>query len=491
MNPEAHRQIAQARAACTGCPYHGVCPLAPLFLQAEARGERRPHPHAPVLAQHLAELRAVSERPERDLLEALGGADEGLALVAGCLLAVSCWQAPERLRRLLAGIRARGGEEQRQLGPLEEQIVRAAALLQDPQVPPLLAARWRLVRGDREVTAYEANRLVTRLISGESPGRWWDEAVVEEDRGAFEASFVLREKDSMDESASGSGALDLFFSARAGGRSAVFYYRRDGHGKQALVPIESIRPDSLLKRLFKVFNTDRRKTHRLFAKIARYLNNEFGRLDKRMLWEGLKQLEREQQIVLTLYAPRLGKYIEKRARFPGLYRLAKFLHRNLTDKGYPARGAPSHAKLYAERAQVQTILEAYGKEAFKEFCRHVFRIAEAYRPGPASADLIFRVAEAAYFLTALGGLNPAGLELSLEGRNPLAYIAYGLQPPARNPARRLGRLLQARARFAAGERSGDRELLAAVEQGIAYMAKIHGFEDAESFEKAVALPSQA
>jgi hypothetical protein len=49
----------------------------------------------------------------------------------------------------------------------------------------------------------------------------------------------------------GVGSIDLFFTARAGGRSAVFYYRRDASsGKQALVPAESVRADSLLKRMF-------------------------------------------------------------------------------------------------------------------------------------------------------------------------------------------------------------------------------------------------
>jgi hypothetical protein len=480
MDEQSERRIRSARAACPDCPYINVCPLGPLFLQSEARGGgRKPHPHADVLAAELARLERTSRHAERDLLEAMGGPDEELALVASCMLAVAMWDAPGRLVRLLEGIASKG-EGDRRLSRLEQHLQRSASFLQDPAVPALLQNRSRLERPDREVTAHEAVRLVMRLIGGEVPGLWWDEAVVDADRGSFEASFVLREKGGLDDSSTGSGAMDLFFSARAGSKSSVFYYRRDASGKQAIVPIESIRPDSLLRRLFKVFNTDRRKTHRLFAKIARFLNNEFRGLDKRMLWEGLKKLEREQQIVLTLYAPRLGKYIEKRAQFPGLYRLAKFLHRNLGDK----KGeVPSHRKLFDQREQIGGILEVYGKDAFKEFGRHVFRIAEAYRPGPSSTELIFRVAEAAYFLTALGGLNPAGLELSIGGRNPIAYIAYGLQPPARNPARRLRRLQQARRGFVD---AGNEALTDAIDQGLAYMAWIHGHDDAESFEKAVA-----
>lgn len=499
--------IADARAACPGCPYLGVCPVAPLFIQTEAPpGGRKPHPHGKTLALYLERLRAVSPRPERELFEAMGGPEEGAALVAGCLVSQAYWDDPDPIRRLLEGINARGPQA-RLLAPFEEQLQRAAALIQDPAVPPLLRGRFRLRRPDREVTAYEAVRLVSRLLGGESPAVWWHDAVLPDDRGAFEASFQLREKElsgAPDESASGRGSLDLFFTARAGGRSAVFYYRRDGSGKQAIAPIESVRPDSLLKRVFKVFDSDAKKTHRVFAKIARFLNNGYKGLDKRMLWEGLKRLEREQLIVLALYAPRLAKYIEKRAKFPGLYRLTKFLHQNVADEpeeerkksrdskdagdgGLPPAtrsAASSHEKIFARREQVGTIVETYGKETFKEFCRYVFRVAEAYRPGPAHADLIYRIGEVAYFLTAVEGFNPKGLELSLGGKNPLAYIAYGLQPPAKEPRRRLERLKKARE--AAAAQGGAEAIVAAIDQGLAYMAKIHGHPDLKAFEKALA-----
>src|SRR5205807_7169212 len=131
---------------------------------------------------------------------------------------------------------------------------RAAALTQDPAVPPLLRGAFRLRRPDREATAYESMRLVARLIAGETPAVWWNEAVLPEDRPAFESSFAMRDRSGADES-SGQGSLDLFFSARSGGRSAVFYYRRDAmSGKQALVPVEAVRADSLLARLVKGFD---------------------------------------------------------------------------------------------------------------------------------------------------------------------------------------------------------------------------------------------
>ncbi len=512
MASPALRIIQAAREACAGCPYFAVCPVAPLFIQTEAPpGGRKLHPHAPVLARFLGELRRAAAEPEAELLSAMGGPDEGAALVAGCLLSQLYWDDPEPMRALLEGINARGPRA-RPLSTLEEQIHRSAALLQDPAVPPLLRGRFRLRRPEREVTAYEAVRLVTRLLGGEAPAVWWTDAVAPEDRGAFEASFQLREKALSDESTSGSGALDLFFTARAGTRSSVFYYRRDGHGRQAVVPIESVRPDSLLKRLFKTFDTDAKKTHRIFAKIARYLNNGYKGLDKRMLWEGLRSLDREQLIVLALYAPRLAKYIEKRAQFPGLYRLTKFLHQNVaddTDTGAPEKDASGvHApgagpaagaaaapgrrsadeKVFERRELVGTIIETYGKETFKEFCRYVFRVAEAYRPGPAYSDLIYRIGEVAYFLTAVEGFNPKGLELSIGGKNPLAYIAYGLQPPAKEPRRRLKRLLDARAQFASeGTRNGAAaEILAAIDRGLEYMARIHGYRSAAEMERAVA-----
>jgi hypothetical protein len=508
MASEGLRIIAAAREGCSGCPYFAVCPVAPLFIQTEAPpGGRKAHPHGPMLGRALAELRRVSPHPEAELLAAMGGPDEGAALVSGCMLSQLFWDDPDPVRRLLEGINARGPKA-RNLSTLEEHIQRAAALLQDPAVPPLFRGRFRLRRPEREVTAYEAVRLVTRLFGGETPALWWADAVAAEDRPAFEASFQMREKGISDESASGRGALDLFFTARAGKRSAVFYYRRDSSGRQAVVPIESVRPDSLLKRLFKVFDSDMKKTHRIFAKICRYLNNGYKGLDKRMLWEGLRSLDREQLIVLALYAPRLAKYIEKRAEFPGLYRLTKFLHQNVADEtdtgesekegsgagAEPARRRTADEKVFERRELVGTIIETYGKDTFKEFCRYVFRVAEAYRPGPAYSDLIYRIGEVAYFLTAVEGFNPKGLELSLGGKNPLAYVAYGLQPKAKEPRRRLRRLLEARANAAqgtdpsgaaAGVNGGRGEIIAAIDRGLEYMAKIHGFSDAKAFEKAM------
>lgn len=497
---ERRRVIVAAREACSGCPYFGVCPVAPLFFQTEAPpGGRKPHPHGRTLQLYLERLRSLSDRPERDLFEAMGGEDEGAALVAGCMFSQAHWDDPAPVRRLLEGINARGPQA-RPISRLEEQLQRAAALIQDPAVPPLLRGRFRLRRPEREVTAYEAVRLVSRLLGGEMPSVWWHEAVVPDDRAAFEASFQMREKgldDSSagsDESTSGRGSLDLFFTARAARRSAVFYYRRDGAGKQAVVAIESVRPDSLLKRLFKVFDTDAKKTHRIFAKIARYLNNGYKGLDKRMLWEGIKRLEREQLIVLALYAPRLAKYIEKRVKFPGLYRLTKFLHQNVADdpdeakkEGRTPRAA--HEKIFEKRGMATSILETYGKVAFKEFCRYVFRVAEAYRPGPASADLIYRIGEAAYFLTAVEGFNPKGLELSLGGKNPIAYIAYGLQPAAKEPRRRLERLRKCREKASASE--GLNGIVGAIDLGLAYMAQIHGYKDVKAFAAAVGAPAPA
>jgi hypothetical protein len=496
------------------------------MLQAEAPpGERRSHPHGRTLELFLARLRKASEAPERELMAAMGGEDEGLALVSGCLLAVANQQEPQKLRVLLESInrRTQKTEAARRLSSFEEQLQRAALLAQDPGVPSLLRAPYRLRRPDRELTAYEALRLIARLIAGENPAVWWMEGVHPDDRPAFEASFLVRDRTPGDDSSAGPGSIDAFFSARAGGRSAVFYYRRDGASrKQALVPAEGVRADSLLRRMFKAFDTDARKTHRLFAKLCRGLNNGYKSLDKKMLWEGLKALEREDLVVLALYAPRLAKFVEKRAQFPGLYRLVKFLHRNVAED---EDAIPAHAKVFEHRAHVGTILELYGKEPFLRLCRYLFRVAEAYREGPASADLIYKIGEVAYLLTAVQAFNPRGLEIALSGTNPLAFTAYGLQPPLGKEGGalyRYKRLLAARERIAAlpeggaaggnGSASSSAEefepdepvdaqkagaaaaprrpidkaaLLRAIDQGFAYMAVIHGHRDVASFAKAV------
>jgi hypothetical protein len=144
---------------------------------------------------------------------------------------------------------------------------------------------------------------------------------------------------------------------------------------------------------------------------------------------------------------------------------------------------------------VGSILELYGKEPFAQLCRAVFRIAESYRAGPASSDLIYKIGEVAYLLTAVQGFNAKGLELSLSGRNPLAFIAYGLQPVAPKEsgalAYRYRRLSEARARLAATNGNGKAhdanvDLVWAIDQGLAYMAATHGFETVEALAKAAA-----
>ncbi len=510
--------IASCRDACPACPYFAVCPVGPVFLEAEARpGERRRHPQGKTLGAFLERLRTVSSRWERDVLQAMADPDEGKALVAGCLLAEGLFDEPDRMHRLLEGLATRAGHAASAAAPgdvvrggpgkrLEDQLLRASAFLQDPSAAPYLGAPFRLARPDREVTAYEAVRLTTRLLAGDlSPAEWWASAVHPDDRPAFEASFMLR-----DVPGEGRG-LDLFFSARAGGRSSVFYLRRDAEGKQAVVPIEGVRPDSLLKRVFKVFEGDARKCHRLFAKICRHFNNDFKRIDKRSLWEGLKQLPRDDMVSLSIYAPKLAKYIEKRADFVGLYRLVKFLHRTRAH-GEDETATTAHANVYLHRESFLGVFEHVGKERFKDLCRAIFRMAETYRPHPAMADIIFKVGEVAYFLTALMGLNARGLEVSLEGTNAMAFIAYGLQPASERPELRYRRLMKARARveaMPAGEAPGDgltesgsdagsgpdgtespgsagkastrRDLLESIDLGLAYMAAMHGYESVEAF----------
>lgn len=475
MKSESLHLIKEARATCSACPLYHVCPLAPLFLQTNAL-PRPEHPHKRTLAAFLLRLRELTTEPQRQLLEAMASNDEPLALVASCMLAVSLWDNPGRLRQLLTSIRDKSTTP-RQLSPLENHLQRAGALLVDKRTTNLLVGTYRMHRGEREASVYEAMRLVTRLIAGEPPEVWLETAVSSEDRAGFNASFVLRQIGADAKTSS----LDLFFTARAGSKSSVFYYRRSHRGTQSINPISAIRPDSLLQRLFKVFDTDARKTHRLFAKIARYLNNHYRDLDKHKLWQGLQQLSREHQIILSLYAPKLAKFVEQRAQLPGLYRLTKFLHRHLRTTEAPEDS--SHSKLFQDRAQVASIMELYAKDAFKDFCRHVFRISESFKPSAATSDLIFRIGEATYYVTAMAGLNAAGLEFGLQGANPMAYIAYGLQPVSKNPRRRWLRLQSVRARLVDADAPAG--LVEAVDQGCLYMAAMHGHEDVDAFRAAL------
>lgn len=484
MDPVSKAVRRTCDAVCRQCELAAVCAMAPTFLRLGAgRGERRPHPSAEELSSVALVLRGSDPSCSRGLLKAMADPDPARAHAAGCLLASVWWDTPEKIVPFIEAIAEKaGGKSPRPLASYEGQIVRVAALLQPPGLGALLSRPHPVGRAEdpEEVDAYGAIRAIASLLSRELTPAEWAGALEAADPLATRCSFVLREPDEGE-------TLDLFFAARLGGKTAVFYLRRDAAGDERLTSIDAVRVSSILARLFKVFDSDERKCYRLFAKICRYLNKHAEEFSAARLLEGFRSLTKDDLFVLAMYAPNLARLMERQLEWNGLYRLVKYLH---NFKGVwpqePGRASEAHAKVFSHRRKLLDLVQGIGRDTFKDFCRTLFRIAAAFHDAPHLSSVMFRLGEVAYFMTALVGLNPKGLEISLEGENPLAYIAYGMQPPSKTPEKRYQRLRRVAERFA-----GSSPEVNSVRQGLYYMAKTHGFQSEEEFADAMMARSGA
>ena len=500
--------IADAREKCNECRYRRVCVFAPVSLAADrSRGKRTAHPHRKVLKRALLSLMKATDEWESGLLHLLAGREKD-ALLAGCILAEGLSDDPELMARLVAHADARYEEALMgsgsrpsmrrrripgeptpppQLAPevvavrmVRGQVMRAAALVADEGVNQAVNGHLRFEPDDEgRLHPYETAALLTRFVQAGKPAGEWVEECEAQDRELFRATVAVRDTWSEAEDAEEAGALttDLLFPYRRGGRRTYLYLRRNAAGESAVVRVDNVRIDSFLKRVFLLFKGDERKTWRIFKEVCRHLNVRVKKFSADQILQGFDGLEREDLMLLGLYAPVLARAVGSYLEIPGFDTIVKFLYRNRTEGG--RRGdevVPAHVKVFDAREGFEELREVVDDEDIKDFFKLIFRLNEVYVGAPHTANTYYKLGEVAYLLTVLVGWNAKGVEIALKDSKPLGFIAYGMQPECDRPERLYKRLNAQRRKFK------DREdVLDAISTGIKYMALIQGWDDPEEF----------
>ena len=501
---EVRRIVGELREGCSGCPYRRVCVFAPVKLQIELQDSSAArHGHAKFLRQGLARLSEVGGDWRGALVGIFTGREKD-ALLAGCLLSET-WRKDttglhrlieythercevERLKQELADReppsgppsdeQALPGVDPRQLAErmFRGQVIRAASFLKDEEA--LRAMQTLLVLDhdeEQRLFQYEAVGALGLLIGRRLSGTKWIQSLERDASSPFRATFACRDP--------GNGAIDVFFPYRRGKRRSYLYLRRDRGGKEYLSSIDKVRIDSLLYRVFLVFDSDEGKTHRVFKELCRHLNVRAGRYNVNHVLEGFQRLKRDDLLLLAIYAPALARAVGHYLGLPDLHLLVKFLYQLRSESGRRGeRHVPAHAKVVETREEWAQLVEDLGPDMIKEVFTLLFRLNSSYKKRVYTTPTYLKTGEVAYLLTALAGWNPKGLEIELkQGKKPLAYVAYGLQRPGKWSQIRVGKLARARERM---NDAGRDELVKAAEQGMHYMAVLHGYRSFEELERA-------
>lgn len=492
--------VGELRETCGSCGYRRLCAFAPVKLQidrATKKGSR--HRHEPMLKKGLKRLVQIEGDWERGLITMLAGREKD-ALLAACLLAEAWRKRPERLHELIVytgdrcdvdGLKEMVGQrpstdetalqpgmgidpDKLQTRMFRGQVLRLASFFRDGDV--LKAMQDLLVLdGDDEgrLFQYEAVSALALLIGRKmAPGKWI-RGLESDAKGPFRATFATRDP--------GNGGLDAFFPYRRGKRRSYLYYRRDGAGNQRLSSIDKIRVDSLMHRIFLVFEGDAMKTHRVFKELCRHINVRAGEYNVNHVLDGFDRLDRDDLLLLGIYAPALARAVGHFLGIDSYHKLVKFLYALRSESG--RRGGsktPAHEKVVSSRDGWQAIIDDLGTDLIKSVFTVLFRLNASYTKRIYTTPTYLKIGEVAYLLTALAGWNPKGLEIELkQARKPLAFVAYGLQPPGKWSKIRVGKMRRAQDRLLD---SGRESLERAVEQGMRYMALLHGYDSFDDLE---------
>lgn len=496
--------VGELREACGACRYRRICGFAPVAYQIKrARdGPDARHAHHKVLKAGVARLEQLPGW-HKALLAVLAEREKD-ALLAGCLLATAWANNPEKLERLVEYTAGRCNveklrEEQREekpqvhtddedrdpsepnpgvlkLGAIDPeklrarmfrgQVLRLLSFTRDPEQLRLIKDLLVLSSDDEgRLFQYEAVAALSLLVGAQRGGGKWIEELESKALGPFRATFGARDP--------GDGAIDIFFPYRRGKRRSYLYFRRDKGGNESVVSVDKIRTDSLLYRTFIVFDTDEKKTWRVFKELCRHLNVRAGSMNADQVLAGFERLKRDDLLLLGLYAPALARAVGHFLGSTDYHLLVKFLYKLRAESG--RRGGPrvpAHEKVAEARDEWRALHGELGDEFIKEVFGVIFRLNASYVKAAYTTDTYIKIGEVAYLLTAVAGWNPKGLELELKkARKPLALIAYGLQPPDKWSAIRARHLQQAR-----GKVEGEADLERAAEIGMRYMARSHRFE---------------
>ncbi len=408
---------------------------------------------------------------------------------------------------------------------LRAQSIRAAAIVRERETIAKVRDRVRL-EADEEgrLGAYEAAALLKMLLFDNKPTAAWVEECEARDREIFLSTFAVRDNSlppkrsapeeeaaqkkkaktkakgatsSDDDESSGDGAdegavaadydpetlaADVVFPYTRGRRRTYLYLRRQANGYSRVTSIDKIRVDSLLKRIFLIFASDEAKTTRVFKEVCRHINVRAGKYSADQVLDGFDSLDREELLVLGLYAPSLARAVGAYLEIDGFDEIVKFLYRARAESG--RRGGdkiPAHQKVFETREELETLRERLGDDVIKDFFKIIFRLNASYVAAPHTANTYYKLGEVAYLMTVVAGWNSKGLELTLRDTKPLGFIAYGMQPKSKAPEHRWRQLKRSRVRHK------DRDdVQAAIDIGMRYMAIIHGCDDADEFEDEMA-----
>ncbi len=504
--------VGELREACGACPYRRICGFAPVAFQIRRvrHEEKARHGHHAILKAGVARLDEVPGWHKAIL--AILAEREKDALLAGCLLATAWAKEPKRLGRLVEYTASRCNveklrEEQRdekpethseddeapedeprkgvlKLGAIDPeklrarmfrgQVLRLIAFARDPEQLRLIKDLFVLSSDDEgRLFQYEAVAALALLVGMQRPGNKWIQELESKALAPFRATFGSRD--------AGDGAIDVFFPYRRGKRRSYLYFRRDKQGGESITSVDKIRTDSLLYRTFRVFDSDEKKTWRVFKELCRHLNVRAGRMNADQVLAGFERIERGDLLLLGMYAPALSRAVGHFVGVEDYHLLVKFLYKLRAESGRKGgKRVPAHEKVARAREEWDALRGGLGEELVKEVFAQLFKLNASYVKSSYTTDTYIKIGEVAYLLTALSGWNPKGLELELKkGRKPLALVAYGLQPPDKWSAIRVRHLQAARDKI-----EDDADLVRAAEVGMRYMAQSHGYNSFEQLRGA-------
>jgi len=492
----AVRQIVGSlREGCGQCRYRRICAFAPAKHQIELQGKSSArHRHAAFLGKGLQRLSRIKGDWVSGLIRMLTGREKD-ALLAGCLISEAWRERPQDLKRLASytveacdvdelkeNVSARssvsevtegGGVDPRRLiqRMFRGQVLRILSFSPHESVLGEMQSLLVLDADEEDrLFQYEAVAALALLIGRRMSGTAWIKSLERDAPGPFRATFATRDP--------GNGAIDVFFPYRRGKKRSYLYLRRDRDLNERLSSIDKVRIDSLLYRVFLVFRTDPMKTHRIFKELCRHLNVRAGKYNANHVLAGFERLERDDLLLLGIYAPALARAVGYYLEIEQFHELVKFLYSLRSESGRRGETAvPAHEKVFEARHEWEEMVEDLGADLIKDVFSVLFRLNASYKKRVYTTPTYLKIGEAAYLLTALSGWNARGLEVEFKQlRKPLAFVAYGLQPPGKWSRIRVGKLTRALER---AQRKSRESVERAVEQGQRYMALLHG---ARSFD---------
>jgi hypothetical protein len=490
--------FAELRDACRACPYRRICSFAPVALHVRRTIEPKArHSHSRILRYGLKKLLKTGEDWYITLLNLMVERSRDGHL-AGCLLAEAWRQYPERMADLLNVVKERSAPlmthtptidaagHARKLQPgdgvdprmlvaqaFRGQLIRAASFFEDEELFHSIHDTLEFIP-DQEgrLHQHEIVAALTLFVTDDISAQEWIEELEGRSPEPFRATFAWKLFDE--------DIIAMFFPYRRGNKRSYLYVMRNEDGREFITSIDKQPLSEVLDNLFAVFDTDERKTYRIFKEICRHINVRAGKYNADLVLEGFERLKREDLLLFAIYAPALARAVSHFLQLDRFDLLIKFLYRLRASSGRRGEEViPAHEKIFKNREEWTEVREIIGDTVCREFFKMLFRLNSSYSKSVYTTNTFIKLGEAAYLLTALSGWNPRGLDMELKSRKALAFIAYGLQPADKWSAirtRKFARVMDLH--------EDDQELWRAVKFGAVYMAEIHEYPSFEALLQA-------